>query len=75
MATGNQGLKDVVMALKWVRKNILQFGGDPDNVTIFGQGAGGVMVHYLTISPLAKGMNQKDIILIYIYLITFYTKK
>ncbi|XP_029164811.1 esterase E4-like isoform X3 [Nylanderia fulva] len=61
MAPGNQGLKDVVMALRWVQKNILQFGGDPDNVTIFGQNAGGVMVHYLTISPLAKGLFHKAI--------------
>ncbi|XP_029158375.1 esterase FE4-like [Nylanderia fulva] len=61
MATGNQGLKDVVMALKWVKRNILQFGGDPDNVTIFGQDAGGVMVHYLTISPLAEGLFHKAI--------------
>ncbi|XP_029169243.1 acetylcholinesterase-like [Nylanderia fulva] len=37
---GNQGLKDVVMALRWIKRNILQFGGDPDNVTIFGQNAG-----------------------------------
>ncbi|XP_029169221.1 esterase E4-like isoform X2 [Nylanderia fulva] len=61
IATGNQGLKDVVMALRWIKRNILQFGGDPDNVTIFGQNAGGVMVHYLTISPLAKGLFHKAI--------------
>ncbi|XP_029176814.1 esterase FE4-like [Nylanderia fulva] len=61
MAPGNQGLKDVVMALRWVQNNILQFGGDSDNVTIFGQNAGGVMVHYLTISPLAKGLFHKAI--------------
>ncbi|XP_029158362.1 esterase E4-like [Nylanderia fulva] len=61
MATGNQGLKDVVMALTWVQRNMLHFGGDPDNVTIFGQNAGAVMVHYLTISPLAKGLFHKAI--------------
>ncbi|XP_029158365.1 esterase E4-like [Nylanderia fulva] len=61
MATGNQGLKDVVMALTWVQRNILHFGGDSDNVTIFGQNAGAVMVHYLTISPLAKGLFHKAI--------------
>lgn len=61
MATGNQGLKDVVMALQWIKKNISQFGGDPDNITIFGESAGGAIVHYLTISPLTKGLFHKAI--------------
>lgn len=52
---GNQGLKDTVMALKWVQQNIGQFGGNPNNVTIFGQSAGSAIVHYLTLSPLAQG--------------------
>jgi carboxylesterase type B len=52
---GNAGLKDMVMALKWVQKNISKFSGDPNNVTIFGESAGGISVHYLILSPLASG--------------------
>ncbi|KAJ8682868.1 hypothetical protein QAD02_018660 [Eretmocerus hayati] len=62
VASGNQGLKDQVMALQWVRDNIFNFGGDPHNVTIFGESAGGASVHYLSLSPLAKGLFHKAII-------------
>jgi len=55
VATGNQGLKDVVLALKWIKKNIAKFGGDPENVTIFGESAGAAIVHFLALSPLSKG--------------------
>jgi carboxylesterase type B len=55
IAPGNQGLKDQIMALHWIKCNIKNFGGDPDNITIFGESAGGASVHYLAISPLAKG--------------------
>ncbi|KMQ92339.1 esterase e4 [Lasius niger] len=61
VATGNQGLKDVIMALKWVQKNISEFGGDSGNVTIFGESAGGVIVHCLTLSPLSEGLFHKAI--------------
>ena len=53
--SGNAGFKDMVMALKWVQKNIENFGGDPGNVTIFGESAGGAASHLLMLSPLAKG--------------------
>jgi hypothetical protein len=52
---GNAGLKDQVMALRWVQQNIKQFGGDPGNVTIFGESAGGASVHYHMLSPMSQG--------------------
>lgn len=52
---GNAGMKDVVQALKWVQGNIEKFGGDPTNVTIFGESAGGAATHLLVLSPMAKG--------------------
>ena len=52
---GNQGLKDQVMALEWIKDNIQKFGGNPRNVTICGQGSGGSCVNLHLISPLSKG--------------------
>ena len=52
---GNAGLKDQVMALRWLQKNIASFGGNPRKVTIFGESAGGAAVHYLLLSPLSQG--------------------
>ncbi|XP_044728158.1 carboxylesterase 1F-like isoform X2 [Chrysoperla carnea] len=58
---GNAGFKDQVLALKWVQKNIHHFGGDPNQVTIFGESAGGAAVQYLIMSPLAKGLFHRAI--------------
>ncbi|KAK4885073.1 hypothetical protein RN001_001344 [Aquatica leii] len=58
---GNMGLKDQVLALKWVNENIAHFNGDSSNVTVFGLSAGAASAHYLLLSPLAKGLFHKCI--------------
>ncbi|PWT72489.1 MAG: esterase [Bacteroidetes bacterium] len=60
-ASGNYGLLDQIAALQWIRKNITAFGGDPENVTIAGQSAGGMSVNCLLASPLAIGLFQRAI--------------
>lgn len=59
--TGNYGLYDQLTAIKWVKHNISSFGGDPDNITIMGQSAGGMSVQQHCLSPLSKGLFHKAV--------------
>jgi para-nitrobenzyl esterase len=60
-SSGNEGMLDQVAALEWVRDNIAEFGGDPGNVTIFGESAGGMSVGTLLAMPAARGLFHKAI--------------
>lgn len=60
--SGNYGTLDIIRALEWTRENIAEFGGDPDNVTAFGESAGGYDVMALVISPLANGLFHRGIV-------------
>ncbi len=61
-ASGNYGTLDLIQALRWVRENVAAFGGDPGNVTIFGESAGGLNVYTMLLSPLARGLFQRAIV-------------
>jgi para-nitrobenzyl esterase len=60
-AVGNAGIRDQIAALEWVKENIAAFGGDPENVTIFGESAGGMSVGTLLAAPAARGLFQRAI--------------
>ncbi|XP_048512138.1 esterase FE4-like isoform X2 [Athalia rosae] len=60
-APGNYGLKDVLLGLKWLQKNVAAFGGDPKSVTLMGQGAGAGVVHLLALSKKSEGLFHKYI--------------
>ena len=60
-ASGNYALMDQIAALQWVQENIKKFGGDPANVTIFGESAGAIDVNLLMASPMAKGLFHRVI--------------
>ncbi len=60
-STGVYGIQDQIRGLEWVRNNIANFGGDPDNVTIFGQSAGAHSVYFLLVSPEAEGLFHRAI--------------
>jgi para-nitrobenzyl esterase len=59
----NAGLTDIVLALRWVQENIASFGGDPGNVTVFGQSGGGAKVNYLMTMPSARGLFHKAVVM------------
>ncbi|XP_047470925.1 venom carboxylesterase-6-like isoform X2 [Penaeus chinensis] len=58
---GNLGLQDQTLALRWVKDNIRDLGGDPDKVTIFGESAGGASVHFHVLSPMSEGLFNRAI--------------
>jgi para-nitrobenzyl esterase len=59
--SGNWGMMDAIAALQWVKRNISNFGGDPNNVTIFGESAGAIMIGAIVGSPAAKGLFHRAI--------------
>jgi len=59
---GNAGLKDQVLALKWIKNNCASFGGDPNCITVFGESAGGASTHYMMITQQTQGLFHRGIL-------------
>ncbi|KAH8264012.1 hypothetical protein KR038_000486, partial [Drosophila bunnanda] len=60
---GNAGLKDIVLALRWIKANAVNFNGDPDNITLFGHSSGSMIVQLLLASPQTEGLFHKAILM------------
>ncbi|TMW53988.1 hypothetical protein DOY81_000920 [Sarcophaga bullata] len=60
---GNAGLKDQVMALRWIKNNCVNFGGNPDNITVFGESAGGASTHYMMLTEQTTGLFHKGVLM------------
>lgn len=60
---GNAGLKDVVLALQWIKANVANFNGDANNITLFGHSSGSMMAHLLMLSPQTEGLFDKVILM------------
>lgn len=61
-ASGNYGIMDTLAALRWVRRNIAAFGGDPDRITVFGESSGASLLGMMLVSPLSKGLFRSAIL-------------
>uniref|UniRef100_UPI003F77851D Carboxylic ester hydrolase n=1 Tax=Lucilia cuprina TaxID=7375 RepID=UPI003F77851D len=60
---GNAGLKDQVMALRWIKNNCANFGGNPDNITVFGESAGAASTHYMMLTEQTRGLFHRGILM------------
>ncbi|XP_065202760.1 esterase E4-like isoform X2 [Planococcus citri] len=61
--SGNQGIKDIILSLQWIKSNIRSFGGDPENVTLLGSCTGAMIIHALMLSPSVKGLFHKAVLM------------
>ncbi|XP_065202739.1 esterase E4-like [Planococcus citri] len=61
--SGNQGIKDIILSLQWIKENIKSFGGDPENITLLGSSSGAFIVHIMLLSPASKGLFHKAVIM------------